>query len=89
MAHLHLVLRLRISGDTPPLPHMPSWHAVKQLLVRGFSPKFLQNDFCSSITDFLSQHPTAHLGYCMCVAIFPAVIAARVSAADTTNKANI
>lgn len=25
--HVHLVLRLRMSGAMPPLPHMPVWNA--------------------------------------------------------------
>jgi hypothetical protein len=28
LTHHHLVLRSKIDGAIPPLPHMPSWHSV-------------------------------------------------------------
>jgi len=34
--HLHLMLRLRISGSILPLPHVPLWHAQGQTDIQEF-----------------------------------------------------
>jgi hypothetical protein len=33
---IYLMQRLRMSGTVPPLPHMPSWHAQRQLYIYFF-----------------------------------------------------
>lgn len=47
ITHIHLVLRLRMFGTTPPLPHTPSWRAL--LFISAPSSAFsFKHEYCTA-----------------------------------------